>query len=44
MLLLLFFIFDLYFLIPVVIAQIFVPTAELAIPARIQTNGAYAEI
>ena len=36
--------FDLYFLIPAVIAQIFIPTAELLIPTGTQTNEANAEI
>ena len=44
MLLLLFFIIDLYFLIPAVIAQIFIPTAELVILTGIATNKANAEI
>ena len=44
MLLLLFFIIDLYFLIPALIAQIFNPTAELVIPTRTQTNEANAKI
>ena len=35
---------DLYFLILAVIAQIFYPTAELAIPIGIPTNEAKAEI
>ena len=39
-----FFIIDLYFLIPAVIAQIFIPTAELAIPTGTQTNEANPEI
>ena len=42
MLLFLFLIIDLYFLIPAVIAQIFIPTAEFAIPTRIGTNKANA--
>ena len=42
MLILLFFITDLYFLIPAVIAQIFIPTAELAIPTGIAINEANA--
>ena len=42
--LLLFLIIDLHFLIPAVIAQIFNPTAELAIPAGILTKEAKAEI
>ena len=36
--------FDLYILIPVIIAQMFVPAAELVIPTRTQTNEANAEI
>ena len=39
-----FLIIDLYFLIPAVIPQIFVPTAELVIPAGMVTNEANAEI
>ena len=39
-----FFIIDLYCLIPAVIAQILIPTAEIVIPTGIQTNGANAEI
>ena len=39
-----FFIIVLYFLIPSVIAQIFIPTAELVIPTGTQTNEANAEI
>ena len=39
-----FFIIDLYFLIPAVTAQMFIPTAELVIPTRTQTNEANAEI
>ena len=42
--LLLFLIIDLRFLIPAVIAQIFNPTAELAIPAGILAKEAKAEI
>ena len=42
--LLLFLIIDLRFLIPAVIAQIFNPTAELAIPAGILTKEAKEEI
>ena len=42
--LLLFLIIDLRFLIPAVIAQIFNPTAELAIPAGILTKEAKPEI
>ena len=38
-----FFIIDLYFLIPAVIALIFIPTAELVIPTGTQTNKANAE-
>ena len=44
LLLLFFFIIDLYFLIPAVIAQCFIPTAELVIPIGTQTNEANAEI
>ena len=44
MLLLLFFSIDLYFLIPSIIAQIFIPTAELVTPTGIATNEANAEI
>ena len=45
MLLLFFFflIIGFYFLIPAVIAQIFIPAAELAIPTGTQTNEANAE-
>ena len=39
-----FFIIDLYFLIPVVIAQIFNPTVELVKPTGTQTNEANKEI
>ena len=39
-----FFIIDLYFLIPAVTAQMFIPTAELVIPTRTQTNETNAEI
>ena len=39
-----FLIIDLYFLIPALIPQIFVPTAELVIPAGMVTNEANAEI
>ena len=39
-----FFIIDLYFLISAVIAQMFIPTAELVIPTGISTNEANAEI
>ena len=39
-----FFIIDLYFFIPAVIAQFFIPTAELVIPAGTQTNKANTEI
>ena len=39
-----FMIIDLYFLIPVVIAQIFTPTAGLAIPTEITISKANAEI
>ena len=42
--LLFFFIIDLYFLIPAVIAQIFFSTAELVTTTRIPTNEANAEI
>ena len=42
--LLFFFIIDLYFLIPAVIAQIFIPTAELVTTTRTPTNDANAEI
>ena len=35
---------DFYFLIPAVITQSFNPTAALAIPTRIPTNEAKAEI
>ena len=41
---LLFLIIDLYLLITAVIAQIFIPTAELAIPAGIPTKEAKAEV
>ena len=44
MLLFLFFIIDLYFLIPPVITQIFNPIAALVIPIEIQTKEAKAEI
>ena len=44
MLLLFFFVIDLYFLISAVIAQMFNPTAQLAILTRTQTNEANAEI
>ena len=45
MLLLLFFlIFDLYFLIPAVTAQSFIPTAELVISTGTKANEANAEI
>ena len=37
-------IIDLYFLIPVIIAQIFTPTAGLAIPTEITISKANAEI
>ena len=43
-LVLLFFIIDLYFLTPVVIAQLLNSTAELAIPIRTPTNQANLEI
>ena len=39
-----FFINDLYLLIPAVIAQSFIPTAELVMPTGRQTNEANAEI
>ena len=39
-----FFTIDLYFLIPAVIAQFFIPIAELAIPTGTQTNETNAEI
>ena len=39
-----FFVIDLYFLIPVVTAQIFIPTVELAIPTGTTANEANAEI
>ena len=42
--LLFFLIFDLYFLIPAVIPQIFNPTKELFIPTGIPTKEAKAEI
>ena len=38
------FINDLYFLIPAVIPQVFIPTAELVIPTGPKTNEANAEI
>ena len=38
-----FFIINLYFLIPAVIAQIFLPTTELVKPKRRQTNEANTE-
>ena len=38
-----FFIIDLYFLISAVIAQKFIPTVELMIPTRTQTNEANTE-
>ena len=44
MLLLLFFIIDSYFLIPVVISQMFIPYVELVIPKGTQTNEVNAEI
>ena len=37
-------IIDLYFLIPVVIAQIFIPTAEFVIPIGMPNKEAKAEI
>ena len=39
-----FFIIDSHFVITAVIAQMFIPTAELVIPIAIQTNQANAEI
>ena len=39
-----FLIIDLYFLIPAIIAQIFNPTTEIAIPIRILTKKSKAEI
>ena len=39
-----FFIIDLNFLIPAVIVQIFIPTAELVIPTGTETNKANTEI
>ena len=36
--------FDLYFLIPAVIAQMFIPTSELAISTGTPTNEVNAEI
>ena len=42
--LLFFFIIDLYFLIPTLIAQILISTAELVTTTRIPTNDANAEI
>ena len=39
-----FFIIDLYFLIPAVLAQIYIPTAELSISTGIATNEANTEI
>ena len=39
-----FFIIDIRFLIPAVIAQVFIPTAEHVIPAGTQTNKPNAEI
>ena len=44
MLILFFFIVNLYFLIPAVIAQSFIPTSEVVIPTSVTTNGANAEI
>ena len=44
MLLLLFFIIDLYFLIPVEITQMFIPSAELIIRTGTKTNEANAQI
>ena len=43
MFLLFFLIIDLYFLIPVVIIQIFIVASELAIPTGISTGNAKAE-
>ena len=37
-------IIDLYFLIPAVISQMFIPTAELVMPTGVQTNEANVEI
>ena len=42
--LLVIFIIDFYFLLPAMIPQIFIPTAELIMPAGTQTNQANAEI
>ena len=39
-----FFIIDLYFLIPAVNSQIFIPIAELVTPTRTQTNEANVKI
>ena len=39
-----FFIIDLYFLIPAVIGNFFIPIAELVIAAKAQTDEANAEI
>ena len=39
-----FFIINLYFLIPAMIVQTFIPSEELAIPTGTQTNEANAEI
>ena len=39
-----FFVIDSYFLVPAVIAQIFIPTVELVIPTGAQTNEVNAEI
>ena len=44
MLFLLFYLIDLYFLIPATIAQMFMPTAELVMPTGISTNKVNAEI
>ena len=44
MILLLFVYNELYYLIPAVIAQIFIPIAELAIPTETRINEANAEI
>ena len=44
MVLFLFFVIDLHFLIPAVIAQIFISNAELLIPTGTQTNEVTSEI
>ena len=41
---LLFFLIELYFLIPAIIAQMFITTAEILIPTGTQTNEENAEI